>query len=72
MYKKRSNGEAKLKNLAGKVLVLCIDRDNDLGEKTGIAGPVMGRENNAEAAKKMMIVDPGERCQLHVRSDKGV
>lgn len=43
-----------------KVLVLCVDRDNDLGEKTGIKGPVIGRENNVEAAKKLILADPSE------------
>ncbi|RLG19780.1 hypothetical protein DRN67_01775 [Candidatus Micrarchaeota archaeon] len=43
-----------------KVLVLCIDRDNDLSEKIGIAGPVIGRKANLEAATKMALADPEE------------
>jgi putative membrane protein len=41
-------------------LVLCIDRDNDLFEKAGIAGPVIGREANLNAAIKFSLADPTE------------
>ncbi|MCJ7444337.1 MAG: DUF373 family protein [Methanotrichaceae archaeon] len=40
------------------VLVLCIDRDNDLGRKAGINGSVIGREANIQAALKLGISDP--------------
>src|SRR5512136_1785883 len=40
------------------VLVLCIDRDNDLGRKAGIEGTVIGREANVQAALKLGMVDP--------------
>ena len=43
-----------------KVLVLCVDRDNDLGRKTGIVGPVIGREKNLEAATALLLKDPEE------------
>lgn len=43
-----------------KTLVLCIDRDNDLGRKTGIASPVVGRENNRAAAEALALADPEE------------
>ncbi len=43
-----------------KVFVICIDRDNDLGRKAKINGPVIGRENNLEAAKKLILSDPSE------------
>ncbi len=44
----------------GKLLVVCVDRDNDLGKKTGINGPVVGRKNVLEAATSLAIADPGE------------
>tara|TARA_Y100000310_G_C20698559_1_gene827543 strand:+ start:4224 stop:5447 length:1224 start_codon:yes stop_codon:yes gene_type:complete len=44
----------------GKLLVLCVDRDNDLGKKTGINGPVIGREKNLEAAAALALADPSE------------
>ena len=39
-------------------LILCIDRDNDLYEKAGINGPVIGREANLKAATALALVDP--------------
>lgn len=41
-------------------LVLAIDRDNDLGRKTGLRSPVIGREANIEAALKLGLADPEE------------
>jgi len=41
-------------------LVLCIDRDNDLYEKTKISGPLLGRESNLDAAAKLALADPTE------------
>ena len=41
-----------------KTLVLCIDRDDDLGRKAGIKSPIIGREKNLEAAKNLALIDP--------------
>lgn len=41
-----------------KILVLCVDRDDDLGTKAGISGPIIGRQENIEAAQKLGLVDP--------------
>jgi len=41
-------------------LVLCIDRDNDMYEKAKIAGPIIGRDANLEAATKLALADPTE------------
>lgn len=41
-------------------LVLCVDRDNDLYEKAGVSGPIIGREANLSAAMKLGIADPAE------------
>jgi putative membrane protein len=43
-----------------KIFVICIDRDDDLGRKTKIRGPVIGKEKNLEAAKKLILADPSE------------
>jgi len=43
-----------------RILVLCIDRDNDLFEKAKVAGPVVGRDANIEAATKLALADPEE------------
>lgn len=41
-----------------KTLVLCVDRDDDIGVKTGIKGPLIGREDNLTAAVKLGLADP--------------
>ncbi len=42
------------------LLVLCIDRDDDLGVKTSIRSPVVGREAVLDAATKLALADPTE------------
>jgi len=42
------------------ILILCIDRDNDLGRKTSILSPVIGRKKNLEAAEQLALADPEE------------
>src|SRR5436853_3468258 len=41
-----------------KILVLCVDRDDDIGVKTGIKTPLIGREANLNAATKLGLADP--------------
>ncbi len=43
-----------------KVLILCVDRDNDLGRKAGIKGPVIGEKAVSEAAVRLLRKDPSE------------
>ena len=43
-----------------RVLILTVDRDNDLGIKTSIRGPVVGRRQVLTAALKLGIADPEE------------
>jgi len=43
---------------ANKLLVICIDRDDDLGRKTGIPTPVVGRNACIEAAQRLALEDP--------------
>ena len=43
-----------------RTLVLTVDRDNDLGVKAGIRGPVIGRKATLRAAVKLGIADPEE------------
>ena len=42
------------------LLIIAIDRDNDLGRKTGIRSPVLGREANVKAALELGLADPEE------------
>lgn len=39
-------------------LVLCVDRDNDLGEKAGVVGPIVGVKDNLLAAQALALKDP--------------
>ncbi|PUA31454.1 MAG: hypothetical protein B9J98_06290 [Candidatus Terraquivivens tikiterensis] len=43
-----------------KLLILVVDRDDDIGKKTGIKTPIVGKENNLEAAKALALADPEE------------
>jgi len=43
-----------------KILVLGVDRDNDIGDKTGIAGPILGKDAVQDAALKLGVADPTE------------
>lgn len=40
------------------ILVLCIDRDNDLFEKAKVSGPLIGRERNLQGAMALSLADP--------------
>src|SRR2546428_13140252 len=41
-----------------KTLVLCVDRDDDVGTKTPIKGPLIGRDENLVGATKLGLADP--------------
>ncbi|MDG6220852.1 MAG: DUF373 family protein [Candidatus Thermoplasmatota archaeon] len=41
-----------------KKLVLCVDRDNDLGEKGGVASPIIGRDEVLKATLALGLADP--------------
>jgi len=43
---------------AKKLLVICVDRDNDVGEKTGITTPIVGRNACIDAAQRLALEDP--------------
>ena len=43
---------------SSKLLVICVDRDNDVGEKAGINTPVIGRDACIEAAQRLALEDP--------------
>ncbi len=43
-----------------RTLVLCVDRDDDLGVKTGMKTPIIGREENINAAVSLALKDPEE------------
>ena len=41
-----------------RILVLCIDRDDDIGSKGGVKTPIMGRDCCADAGLRLAIEDP--------------
>jgi putative membrane protein len=42
------------------ILVLCVDRDGDLGAKAEIKTPIVGRDENLDAAVTLALRDPEE------------
>ncbi|MEM2953292.1 MAG: DUF373 family protein [Candidatus Bathyarchaeia archaeon] len=43
-----------------RILILCVDRDGDLGTKAQVKTPLIGRENNLNAAVALALKDPEE------------
>jgi len=43
-----------------RILILCVDRDDDIGVKAGIKTPVLGRKENVDAATSLALRDPEE------------
>ncbi|SRR5579884_1323640 len=59
-YKKDIPRVSRLSKAAGhsKILVLCIDRDDDIGSKGGIETPIVGRDSCINAGTRLAIEDP--------------
>jgi putative membrane protein len=45
---------------SGRFLILCVDRDDDLGVKARVQTPVVGRDAALAAATKLALADPEE------------
>lgn len=43
-----------------RILILCVDRDNDLEAKAGIRTPLLGRTANLDSAVSLALKDPEE------------
>jgi putative membrane protein len=41
-----------------KILVLCVDRDDDIGSKGGVKTPILGKDHCIEAGLRLAIEDP--------------
>jgi len=41
-----------------RTLILCVDRDNDIGFKAGVKSPVVGREASLDTATRLALTDP--------------
>jgi putative membrane protein len=58
-----SSKEASLQNetvetKTNRLLVICVDRDDDIGVKAGVVTPVIGRNACIEAAQRLALEDP--------------
>ena len=43
-----------------KILILVVDRDNDIGEKANVITPLLGKKNCLEGANQLILADPEE------------
>jgi putative membrane protein len=43
---------------ANRLLVICVDRDDDIGTKAGVTTPIVGRNACIEAAQRLALEDP--------------
>ena len=55
---KQATKEAKSQSTDDLLLVICVDRDNDIGDKANIKTPAMGRDACIEAAQRLALEDP--------------
>lgn len=55
---KRSLDYSSISTHYKRVLVVCIDRDNDLGKNAGVETPVFGRDQCINAGTRLAIEDP--------------
>ncbi len=53
---KLQKGDAETKT--SRLLVICVDRDDDIGSKAGVTTPVVGRNACIEAAQRLALEDP--------------
>ena len=51
---------APLQGKSTKLLVICVDRDDDVGRKAKARTPVQGRDACVDLATKLAIADPEE------------
>ncbi len=58
--KKQSVSKNVSKELQEKILILTVDRDDDVGNLLGVSGPIIGYENNLKLATDLILTDPEE------------
>ncbi len=49
-----------MKRLKRTIFVVCVDRDDDLGRKANVRGPIIGKEKVTQSAQKLILTDPTE------------
>lgn len=55
---KQTVADPKTQEHVERLLVICIDRDNDVGDKANITTPALGRDACIEAAQRLALEDP--------------
>ena len=55
---KQTVADPRTQEHAERLLVICIDRDNDVGDKANISTPALGRDACIEAAQRLALEDP--------------
>ena len=53
-----SNLQKNTESRTSRLLVICVDRDDDIGKKGGVATPIVGRNACIEAAQRLALEDP--------------
>lgn len=56
--KKNGAGLSRIASSHSRILVLCVDRDDDIGSKGGMETPVVGRDPCINAGVRLAIEDP--------------
>jgi len=59
-YRELMNEKETEQQTQKRILILCVDRDGDLGTKAGIKTPLVGRTANLDAAVSLALSDPEE------------
>ncbi|WP_243681106.1 DUF373 family protein [Vulcanisaeta souniana] len=49
-----------MSSLVRRVIVLCVDRDNDVGERLGVPTPIIGRGNVLKVATEYILRYPDD------------
>lgn len=55
---RRGVAGARIESTRNRILVLCIDRDDDIGSKGGMETPLVGRDSCISAGVRLAIEDP--------------
>ena len=53
-----TNLQKNTESRTSRLLVICVDRDDDIGKKGGVATPIVGRNACIEAAQRLALEDP--------------
>jgi len=53
-----SNLQKNTESRTSRLLVICVDRDDDIGKKGGVTTPVVGRNACIDAAQRLALEDP--------------